>query len=211
MIIAILGPQGSGKGTQAQMLAERLNLYYFDMGNFLRDIAKNDSKIDEFVNKRGALVPEDVSSPLAFAFLDKEKLEHDNILLDGFPRSMTQLRYVDEWLSKSDKKIDNAVFIDVSEEVSIKRLSARRICDKCGTIYNLITNPPPATGCPCGGKLYQREDDRPEAIKERLSWYKGLSEPLINEYEKRGILIKVDGERPIKTIFEDIMKKLEVK
>jgi adenylate kinase len=114
-----------------------------------------------------------------------------------------------DWLGEKGTEINHVVLLEISENESIKRLSARRICEKCGTIYNLITNPPPEEGCGCGGKLTQRLDDKPEAIKQRLSEYKKTTKPLVEIFKKDGILIEVDGERPIDTIFEDILKRIE--
>jgi adenylate kinase len=209
MNIIILGPQGSGKGTQANLLAKKLNLFYFDMGKFLREEAKNNSTLDEIVNKKGGFVPEDMSTPLALKYIEERVPERDNIIFDGVPRSKKQNNILEEWLREKAKKIDWVILLEVPEGVSIDRLSARRMCKKCGNIYNLITEAPPTPDkCSCGGELYQREDDYPEAIKKRLSWYRELTEPLLKDYESRGILIRVNGEKPVEEIFKDILAKL---
>lgn len=209
MNIIILGPQGSGKGTQANLLAKKLNLFYFDMGEFLREESKNNPVLDEIVNKKGGFVPEEMSTPLALKYIESKVPERDGIVFDGVPRSRKQNSILGEWLKEKGKKIDRVILLEVSEEVSINRLSARRMCRACGKIYNLITEPPPTPNkCSCGGELYQREDDYPEAIKKRLSWYRELTQLLLEDYESKGILVKVNGEKPIDEIFNDIVSKL---
>lgn len=209
MNILILGPQGSGKGTQAKLLADRFNLFYFESGGFLRRLAREDSKIDEKINKKGELLPDKEMFLLVSSFLKGNAPDLKNLLLDGFPRSVKQYHLFNRWLAKRGAKIDKAILLEISEKESIRRLSARRICKKCGTVYNLITNPPPAKGCKCGGELIQRPDDRPEAIKKRLAAYKKITLPLVDLLEKEGILERVNGERPIKDIFRDIVSRLE--
>jgi adenylate kinase len=210
MNIAILGPQGSGKGTQAKLLAQKYDLFYFDMGKFLREESRTEPLINEYVNKEGKFLPEEISSPLAIKFLDEKAPERDGIIFDGFPRSTLQLTsYLDKWLSEKNKKINYAVLINISEEETIRRLSNRRVCNKCGEIYNLLTKPAPNGRCKCGGDLVQREDDKPEAIKQRLEWSNKLGKPLIEVFKKRGILTEINGERPISVIFKDIVRFLD--
>jgi adenylate kinase len=210
MTIIILGPQGSGKGTQAKLLARDFNLFYLESGEFFRKLAKHDARVDEIVNKKGELLPDEEVFAYISTYLDKKDPDGENIILDGYPRSIKQYEFLKDWLKNKNSKIDKAVLLDISERESIKRLSARRICEQCGAKYNLITKPPPADGCECGGKLIQREDDKPEAIRKRLALYKKMTEPLIGVLRKEGILMEVDGERPIKVIFEDIKKRLRV-
>ena len=125
MNIVILGPQGSGKGTQAKKLADKFNLHYFDMGKFLREESKNNSMLDKIVNREGGFVPEDLSTPLAIKYLKSKVKNADNIIFDGVPRSVIQLEYIEKWLKNNHKKIDYAIFIHISEKESIKRLSKR--------------------------------------------------------------------------------------
>jgi adenylate kinase len=208
MNIEFFGKQGSGKGTQAEMLAEKYNYFYFEMGELLREIAKTDETVNRYVNEIGAFLPEEISVPIAIKYLEKKATKKDRIVFDGFPRSLKQLDMIDEWF---DEEGIGAVFlIEISDHEALKRLAARRICKSCGEIYNLITNPPRNDRCKkCGGSLYQRKDDKPESIKKRLTWYQEISKPIIEEFEKRGVLIRVDGERSIDEIHNDIVKKLE--
>ncbi|KKU12318.1 MAG: Adenylate kinase [Candidatus Woesebacteria bacterium GW2011_GWA1_45_8] len=210
MNIIILGPQGSGKGTQARLLSEKLGLFYVESGGLLRQIAKNDPAIDETMNKKGQLLPDDVTFGIVKNFLEANLPKPQNILLDGYPRSLRQYELIRDYLSQKGTKIDIAIFLDISDEEAVRRLSSRRICASCGEVYNMITNPPknPEVCDKCGGKLIQREDDKPELIQERLRLYRGSTEPLVRELEKEEILVNVNGQQPIETIFGQILEKL---
>ncbi len=209
MNIILLGPQGSGKGTQAKFLAEKLGLFYIEMGGILREAAKVNPQIDEMINKKGELVPDDLTLSILKNKLGKEKPDLTNLLFDGFPRSLIQYQLLKDWFSEKGVKIDKVILLEISEKETIRRLSARRICPKCGSVYNLVTNPPPGGECACGGELIQREDDFPEAIKTRLSLYHQVTSPLVEAMEKEGILIRVNGERPIDVISQDLLEKLQ--
>lgn len=207
MNIIILGPQGSGKGTQAKLLKEKLGLFYFESGDFLRELSKTNQKIKKLIDE-GHMVPDEEMFSLVKEYLDEKVPEGDGMILDGYPRSVKQYELLRDWFKKRGKKIDHAIFLDISEKESIRRLSARRMDKKTGKIYNLITNPP---GQEVDKKnLVQREDDKKDAIKERLDAYKEKTLPLVKKLEEEGVLIKVDGERPIKVIFEDILERLGV-
>lgn len=210
MNIIILGPQGSGKGTQARLLAKKLNLFYFESGEFWRERARKDPRIDELINKRGQLMPDAEAFAATRDFLKENSPTLDNLLLDGYPRSVRQYEMLKGWLKRNGKKIDLAIYLAISDEEAVKRLSARVICEGCGEVYNFITNPPPAK-CPCGGKPVQRPDDKPEAIRERLSKYHLVTAPLIEVFRKDGILVEVNGERPIETIFRELLGILKAR
>lgn len=210
MNLIILGPQGSGKGTQARLLSDKMGLFYVESGGLLREAAKKDSAIDKTINKKGQLLPDEVTFGIVRDFLEEKLPQPRNLLLDGYPRSLRQYQLIRDYLSQKGTKIDKAIFLDISDTEAVRRLTSRRICSSCGEVYNLITNAPktPEVCDKCGGKLIQREDDKPELIEERLRLYRASTEPLVRELEKEGILVNVNGEQPIETILGQILEKL---
>ena len=210
MNILLIGPQGSGKGTQAEILLEKSGLVYIEMGGMLREAAKSNQVIDKMMSE-GKLIPDNISLSLVINKIEKEAPKKDNILFDGFPRSVAQYEMLSRWLLESGKKINLAILIDIPDEESVKRLSARRKCVKCGKIWNLVTTPKPASPdkCDCGGDLSQRKDDTPEAIKERLLNYHKTTDKLVNLLDEKGVLLKVDGTKSIDGVTKDIVKGLE--
>ncbi len=208
MNICILGPQGSGKGTQASMLAQKYSLFYFDAGRFLRELAKTRPDIDEIINKRGELLDDDQMFKLMQTDLEGHGL-FDNLLFDGFPRSIKQFELLDSYLESKDKKIDFVILINISDDEAVRRLSARRIDQKTGKIYNLITNPPPSDIKQAD--LTQRQDDIPDAIKQRLSMYHSSTQPLVDYLKQNNLLVEVNGERPIDEIQNEIVSLIDQK
>lgn len=205
MILAILGPQGSGKGTQAALLVEKFNLHNLDVGAMLREMAKTNPEIDAIVNKRGELMPDGKVFEIVKEYLTKKNLV-DNILFDGYPRSVEQYNYMSSYLMQKARKFDGVIFLTIPDEVAIERLSSRRIHKTTGEIYNLITNPP-ESGVNLDD-LEQREDDKPEAIRERLKMYHEQTQPLIEHLKSQGLVIEVDGTKPIDVVFENICQSL---
>jgi len=213
MNILILGPQASGKGTQAEKLIEKYHLACVQMGDILRKIMARESdlgqKIKEFVNK-GILVPDDVIIEVINDYLEGIG-RFEGIVFDGFPRTLSQAEYFEKFLSQKGKKIDVVIYISLAREVTLKRLSARRTCERCSATYNLVTKPPKKEGvCDnCGGKLVIREDETPAAINTRLDYFEKNTKSLIEFYRGRGLVEEVDGNRPIEVIFEDIVDRLK--
>lgn len=208
MNIILLGPPGSGKGTQAEILAEKLDLYYFQTGRLSRELAKEDKRIKEIVDS-GKLIPEEEMTMYVIDFLKEKKPDLEDILFEGFPRFISQYEALENFLRKKGDDIDAVISLDVSKDVAIKRISSRRICEKCGEVYNLITNPPPKDGkCKCGGKLIQRQDDKPESVKTRFEYYEADTKELIDYLDSKGKLIRINGEREIDEIAKDILKEI---
>ena len=208
MNIVILGAPGSGKGTQSEIIAKKLKLFYLQTGKLSRDWAKKDERIKKIVED-GELVPEKEMTEYVKKYLEEKVPDGKNILFEGFPRFISQYKDYNEWLKSRGQQIDVVISLDITEEEAIRRLSLRRICDKCGEIYNLITNPPPKQNmCRCGGRLIQRSDDNPKSIKVRFKYYHDNTKKLIDYLDEKGKLIRVDADRPIDVIFDDILNRL---
>lgn len=205
MILVLFGPQGCGKGTQADLLAEKFKLLHFSMGDALRVESKKDTVLGKKIKSlidNGILVPTEITNRIFDDLLKKNK----NIILDGYPRSTDQLNFL---LKKT--KIDYAIEIDLFEKDSIKRISSRRMCPECNKNYNLIYLKPKITGkCDnCKVDLVQRDDDKPAEIKKRLDIYKKQTLPLKNTYKKLGILRVVDGSGTIDAVNKKIVSILK--
>jgi len=205
MNIILFGPQGSGKGTQARLLCEKFGFFYFESGAYLRKIAEKNLELKDALSK-GLLVPDREMTSYLTAFFDQENL-YDDILFDGFPRTLDQYNFLKIWLEQKGVKINLGIVLEISEEETLRRLSSRRLDPNSGKIYNLITDKPPADINV--NNLIQREDDKPEAIKKRLELYKNQTEPLVSQMEEDTMLVKINGERPIDEIQKDLAKLIE--
>ena len=210
MNVVILGPQGSGKGTQAEMLVKKYGFTHVETGGILRKIANSDHPWGGRIKKmmlRGVLVSDEILNAVL-----KETLAMTHpkgFLFDGTPRNFPQYGLIKKVLATYSEKIDKVVFLNISETETVKRLSSRRICKICGKVYNLVTDPSPNDDkCQCGGDLIQREDDFPEAIKRRLDAFNGSTKKVIESAVKEGVLIEIDGEKPIEEIHKEIVEKL---
>jgi adenylate kinase len=206
--IIIFGPQGSGKGTQAELLRKKFKLYHLSMGDELRaEIKKNTSigkKIEKIVDS-GALVPCEITNSIALN-ISKSKDAKNGIIFDGYPRSEKQ------WLfTKKNFRIDTAIELHISTKESVRRIASRRTCPKCGKNYNTIYIKPKVTGyCDDDNtKLVQRDDDKPKEIKRRLGIYHSQTEPLKKGYRELGILHIMNGEQPIQRVHKDILRILK--
>ncbi len=212
MNIILLGSPGSGKGTQAEMLAKKLDLFCLQTGDLSREWAEKDARINAIVDG-GKLIPEKEMTEYVMKYLEEKVPSGANILFEGFPRFIPQYVEYEKWLASKGQRIDAVISLDIDEDVAIKRLSSRRICEKCDEVYNLITNPPetPNVCGKCGGKLVQREDDNAKSIKVRYQYYHENTKKLIDYLDEKSILIRVDADREIKVVFEDILNKLGIK
>lgn len=209
MNIVILGAPASGKGTQAELLVKKYNLFHLQTGEIARNLAKSDMRIREIINS-GKLIPEQEMTMYVIDFLTNQKPGMSNILFEGFPRFISQYEALENFLKTKGDNLDAVISLDLDSVQAIQRISARRICQKCGKVYNLITNPPEIEGkCNCDGELVQRDDDKPEAIKVRFQYYQDNTKQLIDYLDKKGKLIRVDGSRSISEVFEEITQKLE--
>lgn len=209
-----MGPQGSGKGTQARMLAEKFNLQLFETGSVLREIADQDTeigrKIDDIINKKGQFVP----WKLLKKVLDQKVSKFDKnkgIVFDGTPRRMEEIKYWENILPTLNRKIDYIFYVAISKEESVRRLSIRKLCKENG--HPLIVGKDISEEdkkCPiCGSEVYRREDDTPEKILNRLEWNEELLSPVIEYYKKKDMLIEVNGEQSVENVFGEIIKRIE--
>ena len=206
MNIVLLGAPGAGKGTQAQRLVADYGVAHISTGDLLRAAVKAQSELGVAAKKymdAGELVPDQLVIDLV-----KERLAADDaqkgFILDGFPRNTTQAVALDTELAAMGRELDGALLVDVPAEVIIDRLSSRRTCRDCG-----YTAGPDTTVCPsCAGEMYQRDDDKPETIKNRLDVYEKNTSPLVEYYRGQGILKVVDGNRDIDLVYTDVKAEL---
>ena len=206
--LILLGPPGSGKGTQGEALQEDLRLPYYATGDILRSAVKEGTdvgkKAKEYMD-RGDLVPDDVIIGVISERVQGEE-GSDGFILDGFPRTVPQAEALDAEMDKLGRKMTAAILIETPEEEIVKRLSGRRTCEEGGHVFHVDFNPPKKEGvCDVdGSKLIVRDDDKPEVVKKRLEQYHDKTEPLIDYYEDQGILQKVDGTQTPDEVAEHI-------
>ena len=203
--IIMLGAPGVGKGTQAKLMAEKFGIPHISTGDMLRAAVKEGTELGKKakeIMERGELVPDDIMNGIVKERLAKEDCK-DGYILDGFPRTIAQAEFLD-----TVDKINYAVYIDVPEELIVKRLVLRRTCPNCGAMYHLEFNPPKNDNVcdKCGTPLVQRDDDKEEVVKNRLAVYNEKTASLLDYYRNRGILYKIDGNRPINEVLQSIVQ-----
>jgi adenylate kinase len=203
--LVLFGPPGVGKGTQAERLKEALHLAHVATGDLFRDNLKRETELGKLAKSymdRGALVPDEVTIGMVRERL-KEADTQNGVLFDGFPRTVAQAEALDKLLSERGGKIEKVIFINASPDVLLDRLGNRWTCKQCGAVYNTSTKPPKVAGvCDnCGGEVYQRPDDKPEVQKKRIDVYLEQTSPLIEYFDKLGMLVRIDGQQPIETVY----------
>ena len=212
MKIIMLGAPGAGKGTQAKMIAEKCGIPHISTGDIFRANIKNGTelgaKAKEYMDK-GLLVPDELVCDLVVDRIQQADCEKGYIL-DGFPRTIPQAEALENALNAIEQKLDYAIDIDVPDENIINRMSGRRACVGCGATYHVLFNPTKVEGkCDvCGESLILRDDDKPETGKKRLDVYHTQTQPLIDFYTERKVLVEVDGTQSMDKVFDDIMKIL---
>ena len=211
----LLGPPGAGKGTQAETIVTEFSIPHISTGDIFRQNIKEGTtlgkKAKEFMDQ-GLLVPDELTVELV-----KDRLLHDDckngFLLDGFPRTIFQADALEEALKSMTQQLDYVINIEVRKELLIERAVGRRVCKDCGQTYHMTFNKPKKEGiCDnCGGELLQRKDDTEETVAKRINVYQEQTEPLIDYYTKKGLIINIDGEKPIAEVGKDIVAKLRNK
>jgi len=212
--IIMMGPQGSGKGTQVRMLAEKFGLQIFEVGSVLREIANEDTEvgrqINDIVNVRGDIVPWGFIKEKILGQKINEFDEERGIIFDGTPRILEEAEFWEKKLGEINRKIDYTFYLSVPKEESIKRLSIRKLCKKNGHLLIVGKDlKEEDTLCPiCGSEVYRREDDTPEKILKRLHWSKELIAPVLEYYKNKGMLTEIDGNNTVELVQQEILGKI---
>jgi len=211
--IVLLGPPGAGKGTQAELIAEKLGLVHVSSGDLFRENRKNKTELGQLAQgfmDRGELVPDDVTIAMV-----KERISRPDCakgaLLDGFPRTPAQADALAAMLKSLDGRVNCVPLISVPAEVLVERLGGRWTCRAEGHVYHARYNPPKVAGkCDVdGSELYQREDDKAETVQNRIRVYFAQTAPLIDYYRQRNLLAEIDGTHPIEKVSEDLLAAIE--
>ncbi|HET6885880.1 MAG TPA: adenylate kinase [Rubrobacteraceae bacterium] len=208
MRIVLLGPQGAGKGTQAQRISRETGAKHISTGDLVRAEIKSGSELGQTIkdyNDRGDLVPDEIIIEMMKPYLD----EADSWILDGFPRNESQAEALDKMLTEIDAELDAAVALEAPDDLLVERLSGRRTSEATGNIYHVEYDPPPEDSEEDPGPFVQREDDTEESIRRRLEVYHEQTEPLKGYYADRGILAQVDATQGISEVTDDILESVE--
>lgn len=200
-----MGPQGSGKSTQAQLLAKKLKIPCLSTGDICRKASRENTPLGKRVKKivkSGKLVDDKTILEMVEEFLKRPEYQK-GVVFEGFPRNLFQAENL-------KAKIDKVFYLTLSRKEVLRRLTARRICKKCGANFNLVTQPPKVKDqCDfCRGELFQREDDTKEAVLQRLKLFDEQTRPVLDFYREQGVLQEIDGERPVPVILKDILQRL---
>ena len=208
MNVIMIGTPGCGKGTQASELAAYLNIPTISIGQVLRHEIEKGTELGRLVSpyvKKGTLVPDDLTASIVRKNLLRDEYKN-GVILDGYPRNIVQAEILDDFF-----KPDYVIFIEILDQEAIKRITGRRVCSKCGATYHIDYKPPKEDGVcdKCGAELELREDSTEEVFKKRLEVYHMQTEPVVGFYEKKGILVRVNGEQQINEVFEEIISKVK--
>jgi adenylate kinase len=213
MHIIMLGAPGAGKGTQADILSQEMNLPHIASGDLFRQALERKTKVGLLAKSymdKGELVPDDVTIKMILERIDQPDYG-SGCIFDGFPRTLQQAKALDKALKEQGKRVDKAIYIEVPNEELVKRLSGRWLCRICQTPYHLTSSPPKTPGkCDkCGGELYQRSDDREATVKERLNIFFAQTAPILDYYKKQSKLIRVNGNLGIQRVAREIISALK--
>jgi adenylate kinase len=208
----MLGAPGAGKGTQADILSQELNLPHIASGDLFRQALEKRTEIGLLAKgymDKGELVPDEITTKMILERIDQPDCA-PGCLFDGFPRTLRQAKALDKALKEQGRTIDRAIYIEASIEELVKRLSGRWLCRACQTPYHITNSPPKTPGkCDrCGGELYQRPDDREETVKERLNVFLAQTVPILDYYKKQGKLVRVNGNLEMEEVARRIVSAL---
>lgn len=216
MYVILMGAQGSGKGTQAERIGPELKLVKVATGDLFRAAIAQQSELGmkvQSIIESGNLVPDELTNAIVqvrlsqIAAMRDKSDDVDGALFDGFPRTEAQARALDDILASQGVGLNAVIEIDVPREKLVARLAGRRTCENCGAVYHVESDPSEVEGIcdKCGGKLVQREDDKPDAIARRLGLYDNQTRPLLDYYRDKGVLVTVNGDQNIDDVTNDIL------
>ncbi len=208
MKIIMLGAPGAGKGTQAKRIAKKYEIPHISTGDIFRANIKNGTELGQKAKQymdQGLLVPDELTCDLVMDRIQQDDCKN-GFVLDGFPRTIPQAEALDEALKKIGQSMDYAIDVDVPDDHIVNRMGGRRACLGCGATYHIEFNPTKAEGIcdACGAQTVLRDDDKPETVQKRLGVYHDQTQPLIEYYQKQGILKSVDGTQPMDAVFDAI-------
>jgi adenylate kinase len=213
MYVVMLGAPGAGKGTQADILSQEINLPHIASGDLFREQLEKKTEVGLLAKSymdEGKLVPDEVTIRMILDRISRPDCA-SGCIFDGFPRTLQQAEALDKALQEQGKSIDKAIYLEVPNEELVKRLSGRWLCRVCQTPYHVTASPPKTPGkCDkCGGELYQRSDDKEETVRERLDVFFAQTVPILNYYEKQGKLIRVNGNSAIQEVAKEMISALK--
>lgn len=211
--LLIMGPPGAGKGTQAANIVEAYGVCHISTGDMFRSAIKNSTamgKLAQSYMEKGELVPDSVTVGIVKERLALDDCKNQGFLLDGFPRNLDQAHALDTILAELNYNLDAVIDVSVENEILINRIIGRRICRNCGATYHIEFNKPKTEGVcdSCGGELYVRKDDTRETAENRLSVYSSQTQPLLDFYKGRGLLVSINGDQAVEKVFADIKNQL---
>lgn len=214
MNILIMGGPGAGKGTMSAKIVEKFNVNHISTGDIFRSEIGNGTELGleakSYMGK-GLLVPDELVNNMVKSYLDKLEDKKNGFLLDGYPRTLEQAKAFDALAGDGALSIDKVIAMDIPFDVLAGRITGRRLCKECGEIYHLQSKPPMVEGkCDvCGGDLYQRKDDTVESLTVRLDEYSKQTAPVLDYYEQKGIVARINADQPIENVWSDVLKALE--
>ena len=211
--LLIMGPPGAGKGTQAANIVSKYGVCHISTGDMFRSAIKNGTEMGKLAQKyieNGELVPDSVTVGIVKERLSQQDILEKGFLLDGFPRNLDQAHSLDTILEELGYSLDAVINVSVLDEILINRIIGRRICRQCGATYHIEFNKPNVEGVcnECGGELYIRKDDTRETAENRLNVYSTQTQPLLDFYAERGLLVEINGDQAMAKVFSDIVEHL---
>ena len=214
MNILIMGGPGAGKGTMSAKIVEKYNVCHISTGDIFRSEIGNQTELGMMAKSymdKGLLVPDEVTNQMVKSYLENLEDKKNGFLLDGYPRTIDQAKAFDALSEGSDLAIDTVIAMELDFSVLSGRITGRRLCRNCGEIYHMVTKPPKQEGvCDnCGGELYQRKDDTEESLKVRLDEYSRQTEPVLDFYEKKGLVKHINADQSIEKVWQDVQAALE--